>query len=86
MGRPGCHRLAVPQSPSLVTNPSDDDDFRDAAMELLQPGANDPSALEALLRVRYPRAVVRARSLQGETAVVWYVYRDGRWAAPARRK
>ena len=34
--------------------------------------------LEAVLRVRYPRARVRANDLSGLDAVL-YAYRDGRW-------
>lgn len=35
--------------------------------------------LEAILRTRYPDAVVRPRELEAEETVVWYVYRDGHW-------
>lgn len=41
-----------------------------------------PAELQAALRDRYPRCVVRSRDLSGETASVWYVYRDGRWSPP----
>ena len=41
-----------------------------------------PAELQAALRDRYPRAVVRSRDLSGETTSVWYVYRDGRWSPP----
>ena len=38
-----------------------------------------PQDLEALLRSRYPKAVVRRRELDAERVEVWYVYRDGHW-------
>jgi len=38
-----------------------------------------PAELEALARSEYPRLVVRARSLEHESMVVWYVYREGYW-------
>ena len=38
-----------------------------------------PSDLEALMRPDYPRIVVRARALEHESVVVWYVYREGYW-------
>jgi hypothetical protein len=64
--------------PSLITNPAGDRAFRaaaDAALESVQSIAE----VQELLRRRYPRAVVRARELSGERAVVWYVYREGHW-------
>jgi hypothetical protein len=40
-----------------------------------------PADLEDRLRDLYPRAVVRARDLEGDHTQVWYVYRDGSWTA-----
>lgn len=45
----------------------------------LMSGHSSPHDLEAILRSRYPTAVVRPRELEGERAEVWYVYRDGHW-------
>lgn len=67
--------------PAIIRNPADDAAFEAAIEEVLDAGPLDPAALEAGLRARYPSAVVRRRELAGETAVVWYVYRDGRWTA-----
>jgi hypothetical protein len=64
--------------PLLVTNPSDDVDFRDYASSRVD-GTSTPRDLEAALRQRYPAAIVHLRMLSGETRAVWYVYRDGRW-------
>jgi hypothetical protein len=72
--------LADPTTPSLVTNPSDDLGFRAAARDAVEAGAATPAALQSALSGRFPRTVVRARELSGENAVVWYVYREGRWA------
>ena len=63
---------------TLVINPRTDDEFvglvsREAA------AAESAAALQASLRRRYPRAVVRPRELEGERTEVWYVYRDGHW-------
>jgi hypothetical protein len=65
--------------PTLIVNPITDHDFVSAAERLVDDGAATVEALEAGLRVRYPRAVVRERELSGEQVSVWYVYRDGRW-------
>jgi len=65
--------------PTLVLNPPDDEEFRSAALDLVEDGADTPTALEAGLRRRYPRALVRPRDLAGERSSIWYVYRDGRW-------
>jgi hypothetical protein len=62
----------------LITNPDHDEAFRSAANAGLD-GALTPAALQAALRDRYPKAVVRARELSTEPMVVWYVYREGRW-------
>ena len=42
---------------------------------------DEQAGLEAVLRVRYPRARVRANDLSGLDAVL-YAYRDGRWEPP----
>jgi hypothetical protein len=68
------------QRPTLVTNPADDAAFRDDAEAALREGQS-VAELQQLLRRDYPRAVVRARELDGERPVVWYVYRDGHWVA-----
>lgn len=47
--------------------------------EALLDGASAPSDLQRGLRATYPDAAVHPRSLAGEVATVWYVYRDGRW-------
>lgn len=68
------------QRPTLVTNPADDVAFRDAAEATLHEGQS-VAELQEILRRAYPRTVVRARDLDGERPVVWYVYRDGHWVA-----
>lgn len=67
--------------PAIIRNPADDAAFEAAIDDLLDAGLLDPAAVQEGLRARYPRAVVRRRELAGETAAVWYVYRDGRWTA-----
>lgn len=46
---------------------------------ILDTGDGDPHAMQRRLRAAYPAAVVRPRELSSEAAVIWYVYRDGRW-------
>jgi hypothetical protein len=65
--------------PTLVLNPAGDDEFRSAAVQLVESGSVEPSLLQDCLRARWPRAIVRARDLAGEHDQVWYVYRDGHW-------
>jgi hypothetical protein len=65
----------------LVTNPADDRGFAAAATRLAAEVVGRPEALQAMLRMRYRRAVVRRRDLAGEQFETWYVYRDGRWTA-----
>ena len=65
--------------PTLVLNPPDDEEFRSAALDVIEDGADTPAALEQALRRRYPRVLVRPRDLVGERSQIWYVYRDGRW-------
>lgn len=64
--------------PILIMNPRHDEDFVAFAQEQLAAGPETPAALEAALRVQYPRAIVRERDLATE-ATTWYVYREGRW-------
>jgi hypothetical protein len=63
----------------LVLNPPDDDDFDAYVRTVADDGVRRPDQLEARIRRRYPRAVVRRRELVGERVDVWYVYRDGHW-------
>jgi hypothetical protein len=70
------------QAPHLVTNPASDDAFRHAALEAVREWTTT-AGLEAELRGRYPAVAVHARQLSAEPFVVWYVYRDGRWASSA---
>ena len=65
--------------PTLIVNPVTDRDFVASAERELSLGAKTVEALEARLRLRYPRAAVHARELSGEPVVIWYVYRDGHW-------
>jgi hypothetical protein len=65
--------------PTLVLNPADDEEFRSAAVHLVESGFVEPSLLQDCLRLRWPRAIVRPRELSGERAQIWYVYRDGHW-------
>jgi hypothetical protein len=62
----------------LIMNPLNDDAFVELANEAAR-DATTPEDLQASLRERYPKAVVRPRLLEAEPHVVWYVYRDGRW-------
>jgi len=74
----------VPNRPLLIASPRDDEAFRVGAEQFVADGADTPSLLQAALRARYPKAVVRARDLSEERVVVWYVYRDGRWTQAER--
>lgn len=65
--------------PTLIVNPTDDVVFADFAQLLVDHGAASTGELERRLRDEYPRATVHARELVGESAVIWYVYREGRW-------
>jgi hypothetical protein len=71
--RPGRSR------PLIVVNPTSDDAFRERIDRHLATGVVRPSDLEALLRIDYPRTVVRRRELTDEEIEIWYVYRDGHW-------
>jgi hypothetical protein len=68
--------------PTLVLNPPDDEQFRGVVEATVERGADWPSALEGVLRKRYPRAIVRSRELSGESSRTWYVYREGHWIRP----
>jgi hypothetical protein len=65
----------------LIVNPSNDASFVES-VDAVRKDAATVAELESRLRVRYPRATVRARQLSGETAQIWYVYRDGSWTDP----
>ncbi|MEX2183327.1 MAG: hypothetical protein WEC14_02695 [Chloroflexota bacterium] len=65
--------------PILVINPRGDQQFTEQARVILQTGVTDPRAMQRQLRAAYPASVVRPRELSSESAVIWYVYRDGRW-------
>lgn len=69
----------MPVTPVLVVNPRSDATFDELANELAANGADTPAALELGLRDRYPRTVVRERSLSSEPIITWYVYREGTW-------
>jgi PAS domain-containing protein len=66
----------------LVTIPSSDHAFKAHVEGLARDAAQGPAGLERRLRRIFPRVVVRERELSSEPTV-WYVYRDGRWQAPA---
>lgn len=79
-GGAGRTRAGDRSRPTLLVNPPSDVTLRatlDRAMDERAPGT--PAELEALVRPDYPRIVVRARSLEHESVVVWYVYREGYW-------
>lgn len=65
--------------PTIIRNPASDHAFEEAIEEVLESGVLEPAAVQARLRERYPRALVRPRELAGERLPIWYVYRDGRW-------
>ena len=64
---------------TLVLNPRADQRFVALAEAIVADGVAEPLQLQARLRQEYPRAVVRARELDGEAQSIWYVYRDGHW-------
>ena len=64
---------------TIVRNPANDRDFERAIDELVDSGLRDPGTFQERLRELYPRAIVRPRELAGESAPIWYVYREGRW-------
>jgi len=65
-------------------NPPDDAEFQAFVRSAIDDSSVGPEQLQVLLRVRYPRAIVRRRDLVGERVQVWYVYRDGHWVRPFR--
>ena len=67
--------------PTLVINPRSDPAFAQLAESLVREGHTTPEGLQAALRSQYPSAIVRARGLEGERAIVFYVYRDGHWTS-----
>jgi hypothetical protein len=69
--------------PILIVNPRSDPAFVAFAEAQLDEAQEDAAAMEAALRVRYPRATVRERGLATE-ATTWYVYREGRWIPSER--
>jgi hypothetical protein len=70
--------------PTLVTNPADDEAFATVAGRFVDDGVDGIDEFERRLRTEYPNAAVHERLLSGETVVVWYVYRDGRWVGSRR--
>lgn len=81
--RSGNHAAPWQTRPFLFLNPRDDVVFARAAWAGLLGGAITPDRLQAVLRARYPTAVVRERALSEEPFLVWYVYRDGHWIRSA---
>ena len=80
VGGTGRTRSGDRSRPTLLVNPPSDARLR-AALDrtMAERGPGTPSELEALMRPEYPRIVVRARALEHESVVVWYVYREGYW-------
>jgi hypothetical protein len=72
-------------NPTLVINPPNDGVFVSFAEMLVGHGVASTAELEERLRSEYPDAVVHARVLAGESVMIWYVYRDGRWI-PSRTR
>jgi hypothetical protein len=80
VGGTGRTRSGDRSRPTLLVNPPSDVQLRatlDRPMDEQSP--ESPGELEALMRPEYPRIVVRARALEHESVVVWYVYREGYW-------
>jgi hypothetical protein len=72
--------------PILILNPRQDAEFVDRVRRIEEGGLASPEDLIEPLRVWYPDVVVRPRELSSEPAVVWYVYRDGRWTSEGSRQ
>jgi hypothetical protein len=70
-------------SHSERVNPRDDIEFV-ALVDGLALTVERPQDLQMALRQTHPRAIVRARGLSGDSAEVWYVYRDGSWTGSGR--
>ncbi len=66
--------------PTLFMNPRRDAEFLDRVTSEAASAAS-PEDLRTRLSQWYPNVTVRRRSLEGEQADVWYVYRDGHWVA-----
>jgi hypothetical protein len=66
--------------PTLFINPRTDAAFVEL-VEKEAATATSPAELRARLLRSYPEVIVRQRSLEGERAEIWYVYRNGRWVA-----
>jgi hypothetical protein len=79
LGRSSFMAIEPARRPTIVANPPGDRQFRALIDACLLSGATRPEDLEAVLRTRYPLAVVRPRELAGERTTVWYVYREGHW-------
>src|SRR3954464_12773080 len=93
-------RSGARSRPTLLVNPPTDTRLRETLETMLDerapaPGETPetrleerapapPAELEAMVRPQYPRLVVRARSLEHESVVVWYVYREGYWVPASR--
>jgi hypothetical protein len=71
--------------PILILNPRSDEQFVKRVREIEDVALDHPDSLAARLRSWYPTVVVRPRELSSEPAVVWYVYRDGRWTSEGNR-
>jgi hypothetical protein len=72
----------APASARVVAVPASDLEFARYVRETVR-RMPERAALEATLRVRYPRARVKPNDLSGLDAAL-YAYRDGRWE-PTRR-
>ena len=65
--------------PELVSFPSEDRAFaREVQASAATGHPSTPADFERSLRPRFPRVVVRLRSLSNESRPTWYVFRDGR--------
>ena len=69
----------MPVKITIVRNPATDAEFERAINQLVNEGIRDPELFQARLREGYAEAVVRPRELAGESALIWYVYREGHW-------
>ncbi len=67
--------------PMLMINPMTDQEFRRMTTQVVADADGDIASAQRQLRLDYPRAVIRARDISGESIVVWYVYREGRWVS-----
>lgn len=65
--------------PLLVVNPRSDATFDALVNRLVAEGVQAPADLQRELRERYPKAIVRERTLSAEPLTTWYVYREGSW-------